>query len=235
MSESAGHPDPGLDFSTVLASALHDMKNSLAIVLDDSASLQAQCPPEAATVARRMRTEGQRLNAQMVQLLTLYKLQRKLYTPNVAEWPLVEVLEDVALAQAEAGADLNIAIDCACDENLMGSFDRELVLGLLANVVGNALRYAHSRILLCAKPYEHARGQGVEIQVQDDGPGYPAEFLHDPAAGFQRLDMRAGRTGLGLYFSVLVADLHRRGEVHGQIVCRNRGPRGGGVLHLRLP
>lgn len=235
MSETASQAREGLDFATVLASTLHDMKNSLTLVMDASVQLQELCPPEAAGLSRNLRNESQRLNAQMVQLLAIYKLQRKLYTPNVAQWSLAELLEDVALAHADAGAERGIAIDCACDDNLQGWFDRELVLGLLANIVGNALRYAHSRILLKAEPYRHAGGEGVEIQILDDGPGYPPELLRSQAQAFSRLDMRTGRTGMGLYFSALVAELHQRGEVRGEIVCRNTGIEGGGALHLRLP
>ena len=72
MSEIPG----GLDFSTVIASTVHDMKNSLAMLTRAHAQWQAQLPAEQQAVAELgvIDYEFARLNGMLVQLLGLYKL-----------------------------------------------------------------------------------------------------------------------------------------------------------------
>ena len=66
----------GLDFSTVIASTVHDMKNSLAMLGQAHAQWLAQLPVELQDGAQRgvIEYEFARLNGMLVQLLGLYKL-----------------------------------------------------------------------------------------------------------------------------------------------------------------
>ena len=66
----------GLDFSTVIASTVHDMKNSLAMLGQAHAQWLAQLPPELQGGTQRgvIEYEFARLNGMLVQLLGLYKL-----------------------------------------------------------------------------------------------------------------------------------------------------------------
>ncbi len=72
MSDSPG----GLDFSTVIASTVHDMKNSLAMLMQAHSQWLSRLPaaqaqgPEQAVVEH----EFAHLNGMLVQLLGLYKL-----------------------------------------------------------------------------------------------------------------------------------------------------------------
>jgi signal transduction histidine kinase len=228
----------GLDFPTVLASTIHDMKNSLGLVLATLDALEAQRGPRDARQAvhfAELRYESQRLNGQLMQLLAIYKLQQHLYTPNIQQCTLAEVLEEVALEHGLLLAGRDIQIDWQCDEELSGFFDRELIQGVLGNIVNNAFRYARGRMIVAAQPYPHAAGKGVEITLMDDGPGYPEKLLIDAEHAQSQIDFRAGRTGLGLYFCSLVADLHRSKAVHGHIACDNHGIEGGGCFRIFIP
>ncbi len=240
----AAHPQrpgselPGLDFATVLASTIHDMKNSLGLLLQTIEVLEKQrgnMAPKSAVQFRELRYESQRLNSQLMQLLAIYKLQKQLYSPNIEEWSVAEILEECVLehtAQLE-GRDIHIQWQCA--EELSGFFDRELINGVINNIVNNAYRYARNQVLLTAQAYTHPVGSGIEICVIDDGPGYPEALLFDHNRDITTLDFHAGRTGLGLYFCSLVADLHRNKTVRGHVACDNTGIEGGGCFRLYLP
>ena len=64
--------DRGIDFSTVLASTVHDMKNSLALVLQQLESVidRTQDTTLGNDIAH-VHYEAQRINANLVQLLQL--------------------------------------------------------------------------------------------------------------------------------------------------------------------
>ena len=72
------------------------------------------------------------------------------------------------------------------------------------------------------------------IEVLDDGPGFPPEFLPDAFERFRRADdsrsrVDGGGAGLGLAIALAVAQAHG-GSAH----AANR-PEGGAAVTLRLP
>jgi signal transduction histidine kinase len=75
----------------------------------------------------------------------------------------------------------------------------------------------------------------LEIEVADDGPGFPAFMLAQGFPARQGIDARTGSTGLGLYFARLAAGLHRRGERVGSTRLAHGGKPGGGRFILELP
>jgi signal transduction histidine kinase len=99
------------------------------------------------------------------------------------------------------------------------------------NLVGNALRFAPpgSVIVLAAR----AAGRDLEIEVSDDGPGFPAAFLPHAFERFARPDggrsRAGGGAGLGLAIVRAIAVAHG-----GTATAANR-PGGGATIRLRLP
>ncbi|TKT77316.1 HAMP domain-containing protein [Aquamicrobium sp. LC103] len=99
---------------------------------------------------------------------------------------------------------------------------------LLANVIGNAFRYAKSVEVTAT----HARGS-LLIIVDDDGPGIPAESREDVFKPFVRLDgarnQDASGTGLGLS---IARDIARS---HGGDISLEDSPLGGLRAVIRVP
>lgn len=99
---------------------------------------------------------------------------------------------------------------------------------LLANVAGNALRYA-TTVRIAAT---HTRGS-LKIVVDDDGPGIPADKREDVFKPFLRLDearnLDASGTGLGLS---IARDIARS---HGGDVTLSESPLGGLRAVIRVP
>jgi signal transduction histidine kinase len=88
--------------------------------------------------------------------------------------------------------------------------DRERVLQVLSNLVGNAVRFAprggHVRIEVASSERE------VAIAVRDDGPGIPPEDLPHVFDRYWRRDSRRG-TGLGLAIARGIVEAHG-GRIH---------------------
>lgn len=98
----------------------------------------------------------------------------------------------------------------------------------LENLVSNARRFAHSKVVVCAR----VAGEAVEILVEDDGPGLPSKEAYGTAfeagARFHEADGRS-QTGLGL---TIVRELVER---QGAEVSAEPAESGGARFVIRLP
>lgn len=86
--------------------------------------------------------------------------------------------------------------------------DRERMSQVLANLVGNALRYARSQITLKAV----SESGGVRLSVEDDGEGISPDKLPYVFERFYRADesrsAREGQSGLGLAIARSIVEAH---------------------------
>lgn len=98
----------------------------------------------------------------------------------------------------------------------------------LTNLIDNALKYGER-----ADVALNAGSSGIEITVDDDGPGVPAEELERVFEPFHRLEgsrsRDTGGSGLGLAIARQIARAHG-----GDVTLSNR-PQGGLRASLRLP
>ncbi|MFD2112225.1 sensor histidine kinase [Thiorhodococcus fuscus] len=224
-----------MDFSDILASSIHDIKNSLGMILNNLDDLIAD--PENhikdPRQARLLQDEARRVNSNLIQLLTLYKLGHAELVVRVAEYNLEDFLDEmIADNQAVCNA-LDIQIEQSCAPDLTGYFDSELVRSVLDNAIGNARRYTKSRILLSA---DH-ENDGLVIRVEDDGAGFPARLIGqlDPTHPLKQEYEGVNRTKLGHYFSAQIASLHKTSDRQGYIQLKNGHELPGGCLELWLP
>jgi two-component system, OmpR family, sensor kinase len=97
----------------------------------------------------------------------------------------------------------------------------------LGNLIDNALRHGGRTVVVRAESAERT----VVLQVSDDGPGFPPEFLDDAFERFTRADSARTGAGAGLGLSIVrsIARAHG-GEAH---AC-NRAE-GGAVVSLLFP
>jgi len=225
--------DPGLDFSMVIASTVHDMKNSLALLIQAHGQWVKQLPE-----AQRTQEQGvidyefAHLNGMLVQLLGLYKL-------GVNQLPLrpdYHELDDFIEAQLAFHQEV-LASRCIVarheveDFGLPGFFDRELIGSVVSNVVINAIRYARKEVLISARQV----GEQLVISINDDGPGFPAQMIERQTDYLLGINQTSGSTGLGLYFAANIARQHQRQGVKGHIEIANGGALGGGLFRIYLP
>ena len=226
--------DNNLEFSTVLASSVHDMKNSLNMLLGTLDDIMMQCGDKdcpSSPKFTQLQYEGQRVNNHLIQLLAIYKIENAMYSPHIAEHSLQDFLEECAIISEALLAPKGIGIECVCEADLIGFFDREMVSGVVNNVVNNAYRYSKDKIRLSAQQ----QGAYVVISIEDNGRGYPANMLCEHSDQLTGINFKSGSTGLGLYFSSLVAKMHKSKGKLGYIACNNNGIDGGGKFSIYLP
>lgn len=222
-----------IDFSTVLGASMHDMKNSLCMLLQSIDLINEKIDHDNQTRAElaQIHYEIAKVNSNLLQLLALYKNNNKNFPLNVEEHYIDELVDEL-WAKNEMYID-NKQVTCTCDveEELTWFFDLDLVSNLLNDILVNALRYTKSKILITAKIVDKV----LEINIYDDGNGYPDLMLNSPTDKMSSTNLINNRTGLGLYFANLIANAHETNNLRGSIELNNGGLLGGSIFTLKIP
>ena len=228
-------------FGLLAASSVHDIKNSLSMLLQTLEDVIRSTPDQSETLRQQfgvLQGEAARINNDLLYFLGLYRLQKnqlplQIQSVYVAEFLQEQMLNNALLFEIRK---LELALDC--DDALTAYFDPTLIAGIINNVLVNAARYARHSVRVSAQ----ARPDGLLISVHDDGAGFPQKMLQQSSAnreqrslnGERGIDFSTGSTNLGLYFAGEVAAKHRRGDLAGTIALSNDSA-GGGCFQLYLP
>ena len=220
-------------FETVLASTVHDMKNSLSLLMGqlDHISQQLEKDLKNQQAVSSLRYETSRINMSLMQLLTLYKLENNQLSVQIAEVEVIDFMEDCIATHSSLALNSGVNLELECDDSLIWFFDPDMVGIAINNVLGNSIRYTESQVLVTVK-VEDGR---LVIQIDDDGRGYPENMLIDPENFIKRISYSTGSTGLGLFFSATIARNHERSGKRGEIILDNGGLLSGGRFQLSLP
>lgn len=225
-----------ISFSDFIASSIHDMKNSLNMQIGSLEKIAIQCQRNGDTSSfeqlGHMIYEANRMNGNLIQILSLYKLGKSIYPIDISEQCVYEVLAEVVMQNKSIMDFKGISVSIACDEDYYWYFDRDLVTGVLINALNNAYNYTFDKIRIAAK----IEGGFLEIRVEDNGRGYPESMLLGSGVTTNKgINFTSGSTGLGFYFSSRVANMHKNGANHGVLNIENGGAYGGGCFVIRLP
>lgn len=225
-----------VDFSTLMASTVHDLKNVIAAIGQAYESLHAQMPEtlQRSADARLIERESGRLDAMLMQLLGLYKLEHQQLKPNPTYHRLDDFFEDLVNRHKELlshrGIECRIVL---AEDGLEGFFDAGLLATVLDNALGNALR--HCRHALCLSGWREQ--DRIWLSLCDDGPGFAPERL-GPVCAEQTgstVDPQTGSTGLGLYFAERMVALHDLDGQPALLQLRNGGALPGACVEIALP
>lgn len=233
MSEQSGTTSQ-IDFSSVLAAAVHDMKNSLFLLIQSIENLAEMLPEEAGPAREQVASvhyEASRLNTNLVQILSLYRAELERLPITVDECFLYDLFHDVVGSNRLYIEQKNIQVNVDVGEELSWYLDGELVYLLVNDVLVNALKYGSSTIRLSAIEEENY----LIIRIEDDGNGYPDSMLEKSVTDLTDFQLSQGRTGLGLFFARLIAAAHSQGTLSGEISLSNGGTLGGSVFEVKLP
>ncbi|MGH6957550.1 MAG: ATP-binding protein [Caulobacteraceae bacterium] len=135
------------------------------------------------------------------------------------------LLDEVSEGALRAGAEVKVA----ADPGLAATVRPNAIKRALSNLVMNAAAYGeHVELAAHATP-----AGGVEILVDDDGPGIPPERFEEAFAPFGRLDDARNQNEKGVGLGLAIARDVARG--HGGEVTLDRSPLGGLRAVVRLP
>ncbi len=229
-------PNEEISFADLMASSIHDMKNSVNIqvhVLENlAAQIQPKVDPQTFESLVSVITQAHRMDANMIQLLSLYKFGKSIYPLDISEQSVSEAIAEALLQTRAVCTFKGITVAVDCDEGLCWYFDRDLITGVLLNALNNAYNYTLDKVLVQAR----VDGDVLVLRVDDNGRGYPAHMLQGHGLDANKgVSFTSGSTGLGFYFSAQVAQLHQNQGRSGSLTIENGGAYGGGCFVLSLP
>lgn len=172
----------------------HDINHPLAILKN---ALRGELDPKQAN----------RQIARMSGLIDRYASLARAIGPDTQTRRAVEiapVLADIADGFQILYRRTPLSITTECEEALTAIIPRHDVETMISNLVSNAHKYANSRTHISAK----ARNGGLELVVEDDGPGVPEEERAAALNWGQRLDEAPPGTGFGLSIVCDIATLY---------------------------
>jgi len=212
-----------------VADASHELRTPLAVV---KAELEAA-----------MRTEG---NGRSVRESLVAALEETDHLAQLAEDLLLiarsgdgelpvrpervdlrDLLERTSQRFGDRAAEQGRGIQVEAPEGLQATIDPLRSRQALANLVDNALRYGAGEIRLAARE----NGSAVEIDVSDEGAGFPAELVPHAFERFSRGDAARTRGGTGIGLAIVRAIA----EAHGGSATIVSTAANGATVRLRIP
>ncbi len=200
----------------VLAIVSHDLRNPLNVVAMSASMLRNTlsegpdgAPPGALPLVQRIEQNVTRMNRLIEDLLDASRVDSgKLpvtLKPERAGTLIVDAVESALPLAESQGTRVETG---AVDPSLVVQADRDRVLQLLSNLMGNALKFVPrdgGTIRLSVA----AEGARICFSVTDNGPGIPSEHLdHLFERYWKGSAARDGGAGLGLFIAKGIVDAH---------------------------
>ena len=206
-----------------LGNMAHSLKTPLAILANALALKQsnADSVPAANTEAQEQ--------LQRIRQIIDYQLQRAATAGQTSlgtSTQLQPLVEKISHAMQKVFADKALQIDNRISNDLVCQCDQGDLMEVLGNLMENACKWSRQRIRITASAL--ASG-GVEIGIEDDGPGIPAEVREQVLQRGQRADPTTAGHGIGL------AMVHEIVLLYGGKLKIESSPLGGTAIYVQLP
>ncbi len=231
------------ELELALLSMAHDLRGPLGAVLGYAELLDdgvAEDPEAVRHLGRTIHQAGQRMSAQIDQMLALYRVTGRTVQP--ARVDLTAMARTILAELVAAERDRDIEVEVA--EGLVAHADPELMHLALHNLLTNALKFTRGRAparVQVGRAGEHgcpappaavaaAGDQGVFV-VRDNGAGFDPEHSHRLFQPLVRLHPESDFPGTGLG----LASVARIVEGHGGQVAADSRPGGGATFWFSLP
>jgi two-component system sensor histidine kinase KdpD len=217
---------------SLLNSISHDLRTPLSSIMgalsslrDEKNSLDTESRRELIDLAWE---EAGRMNRFVSNLLDMTRLEAGALKIKKEPYDVQDLLGSCLASLEPRLKGKKVKIDLPSDLPLV-PMDSVLMAQVLGNVLDNALKYSPpgGMIEIAAR----IREKRVEIEVADQGPGIPEEYLTQVFNKFSRITREDGTSGIGLGLTISkgIVEAHE-----GKIWAENR-PGGGSKIVFTLP
>jgi two-component system, OmpR family, sensor kinase len=183
-----------------LLSVSHDLRTPLTSIRGYAEAVAdgAGDPQRSAEV---IVNEARRLERLVQDLLDLAKLEARQFTLTPARVDLTDVVTDSADGFLPSAEKANVLLSLDVIDGVYANLDRDRFAQVLANLIENALKYAHKHVSISLHRDSASAHPQVTIGISDDGPGIDHEdlpFVFDRSFTSDRQSTRHIGSGLGL-------------------------------------
>jgi signal transduction histidine kinase len=217
-----------------VADVSHELRTPIAALRMYTELQQEDDTDEATRREFRERSLEQigRLEWLSTNLLDLSRIDAGIFPLDMREGDLRDPIQAVVQATSEVAVTRGLALDSRVPAHPVTiRFDRERVIQLLSNLVGNAVKFTPRDGGVSVELSETE--DAVTIEVRDTGPGIPEDELPRIFDRFYRGtntgDARASGSGLGLAIVRSIVEMHGGDIDVSSVIGR------GTVFHITLP
>jgi two-component system sensor histidine kinase PhoQ len=194
-------------YRDTLADLAHSLKTPLAVVRS-----QLETGGDAGNLRGELLDQVRRMDE-----IVAYQLSRAATSGRrtiASVEPIAGHAEDLVQSLEKVYAAKNVLCEFEIEDGVTFPGEQGDLLELMGNLVENAFKWASHRVLLTARSVGKIRGRsGLELVVEDDGPGIPDEKIEKILQRGVRGDERVQGHGIGLS---IVQDIVKayQGELH---------------------
>jgi two-component system sensor histidine kinase KdpD len=187
-------------YNTMLNSLSHELRTPIATIVAATDNLNGNNTKLTALDRHELVAEiskaAFRLNQQVENLMNMSRLESGFIQPKKDWCDIIELVYDTVKRVEENKIPQRIRISINPDIPLV-KLDKGMLEQVLYNLLTNAALYTPPQTTI--EIMAVCTGDVLSLSVEDNGPGFPKEEIHDVFNKFYRLkNTRVGGTGLGL-------------------------------------
>jgi PAS domain S-box-containing protein len=215
--------------NTFLQAVSHDLRTPLAVVLGIALTLDREdltlSPNEGRDLRRRLAVNARKLERMLANLLDLERLKRGVVeaSPELTD---VGQLVHRTVAEADFLTERDVRLQAA---SIFAAIDPAKVERIVENLLVNAAKHTPAETVIWIKVL--AEKGGIQIVVEDDGPGVPDDVREDIFEPFRQGPGDHPSPGAGIGLSLVA----RFAELHGGSAWVQDRVGGGASFRVRLP
>ena len=201
--------------NATVAVVSHELRNPVASILVNVDSVLGFVAPGSAMAdervssrVRAIRESAARMNRLISDLLDMHRIEAGVLTLQKARWPMADVMREVLRDLRPQAEAKGVVIVDACREPVVLWCDRDRIVQVLCNLVGNAVKFAPRHGGVVTVECEEADAE-VRFAVRDNGPGIGAgELPHVFDVYWQGRELKRLGVGLGLGIARGIVEAH---------------------------
>jgi PAS domain S-box-containing protein len=215
--------------NTFLQAVSHDLRTPLAVVLGIALTLDREdltlSPNEERDLRRRLAVNARKLERMLANLLDLERLKRGVVeaSPELTD---VGQLVRRTVAEADFLTERDVRLQAT---SIFAAIDPAKVERIVENLLVNAAKHTPAETVIWIKVLTEK--DGIQIVVEDDGPGVPDDVREDIFEPFRQGPGDHPSPGAGIGLSLVA----RFAELHGGNAWVQERVGGGASFRVRLP
>jgi signal transduction histidine kinase len=199
----------------ILAVVSHDLRNPVASILVNADRLEELIGSAGASLdehmggrARAIRRSAERMHRLIEDLLDIHRIEAGVFTVQKTECFAEDVMNEVLRDMRPQAEAKGVRIDDECPARAVLYCDRDRIVQVVCNLVGNALKFAPRQRGVITVGCEE-RESDVRFTVRDNGPGVRDEELpHVFDMYWQGREKQQAGIGLGLAIARGIVEAH---------------------------
>ena len=206
---------------TQVGNLAHSLKTPLAVLMNEGRAMGGE---QGALISAQTAAMREQIDHYLQRARSAAQ-----HSTLAARSPAKETLARMARVAEKLNPDKQLIVKMP-EETVIFAGEREDLEEITGNLLENAMKWSRREVrLTLSKPQEETGRTGLQIIIEDDGPGIPAKQAQQAVKRGRRLDESKPGTGLGL---AIVADLV---EEYGGVLVLERSELGGLRAEVSLP